>query len=552
MAIAALTLDNLHRREWLAPNGVVWISRKLIDPEQHKHLKKKWKRRHPGEAWPYPEIAWPRLWDISFDVKGDHLAEECCGQIRRISRADAFKLAPVQTKDCAPTWYYHPDDVRKNMEVPAAKEVFKETERQQAKSGPHKGKWFIAPRLVVERLEFDRSSFSRFQVDGIPWSVKVGKKPRIVGKRLVNKRKPVAAQFRYGPGRRQDWFWLETDVDDFAREKQALTAKPKQDGEPGFFLIEETGMRQPKLPKESHLGKDKNGQVAVRRIIAPEDMEAYRKPRNISPVQPGMMSVRDIIDLFAGAKMPLTDTTVRKWFVDGQKCPKGKLRCLCNWKGKPTVFVRWGYHIPAEKVRRKWAEKFPGRPWPLPEYSPKVETPPPNGQSHHYGNSHGTAAGKPMPSAASHELKNNGEPFPGSPVNLREVESKALSQFKQLFRDILSESQPPAHITVPLPVENLLIGWPEILDAIRRKKEHRKLVERLNRLLDGPIKTRQGGSPLASHRLLIEWWNGLIDRWEETDQKEINTRTSVENQHPYGRDGTVVHDIGGSIKPRKS
>jgi hypothetical protein len=150
MAIAPLTLDNLYRREWRAPNGVVWISRKLIDPEQHKGLLEKWALQHPGESWPYPEIAWPRLWDISFDVKGDHLAEERTGLIRRISREDAFKLVPVQTRDHAPTWYYHPDDVRKNMEVPAAKEVFKATERQQAPSGPHKGNWFIAPRLVIE------------------------------------------------------------------------------------------------------------------------------------------------------------------------------------------------------------------------------------------------------------------------------------------------------------------------------------------------------------------------------------------------------------------
>jgi hypothetical protein len=126
-------------------------------------------------------------------------------------------------------------------------------------------------------------------------------------------------------------------------------------------------MRQPKLPKTSHLGKDKNGQVSVRRIIAPEDMEAYRKPRIISPVPPGMMSVRDVIDLFAGAKLPLTDNKVREWFTDGQNCPKGKVRCVCTWKGKPTVILRQGFHIPVLKVKRKWAEKFPGRPWPLPQ-----------------------------------------------------------------------------------------------------------------------------------------------------------------------------------------
>jgi hypothetical protein len=49
---------------------------------------------------------------------------------------------------------------------------------------------------------------------------------------------------------------------------------------------------------------------------------------------------------------------------------------------------------------------------------------------------------------------------------------------------------------------------------------------------------------------LLEWWNDLEIRWEAEGGGK-NTEATLQAQHNFGRDGTVLPDISGQVKKRR-
>ncbi len=109
----------------------------------------------------------------------------------------------------------------------------------------------------------------------------------------------------------------------------------------------------------------------------------------------------------------------------------------------------------------------------------------------------------------------------------------------------------PAPEPTPEPTQYLL-SWREILDALDLKNDQKDRVAKLNSDYDGPIvMPGQGAQPKVAKDKLVVWWNGLEARFSEIQQRARDRKASVEAQHDYGRDGTVVPDIGGSVKSRR-
>jgi len=103
-----------------------------------------------------------------------------------------------------------------------------------------------------------------------------------------------------------------------------------------------------------------------------------------------------------------------------------------------------------------------------------------------------------------------------------------------------------------------VIGWPEILDklGLQDESERRNQVRRLNGEYDGPIiSTGKGSSPRAERTKLISWWNGLEEKWQQQSDENIaaaeDAKATVAASHDYGREGTVLPDIAGSVKKQK-
>lgn len=113
--------------------------------------------------------------------------------------------------------------------------------------------------------------------------------------------------------------------------------------------------------------------------------------------------------------------------------------------------------------------------------------------------------------------------------------------------DPVSQSEPPKPI-------HWLLNWREILDALEWKndEEGRRQIARLNKVHHGPIiSTGRGGQPKVGKAELIEWWNGLRDKFDVIEKKKSDARSTVEDRYDYGRDGEVFPDISGHIKRRR-
>ena len=134
---------------------------------------RKWPDRN--EAHALCGMTWPRLLHLRHEVKS-HDAPKVPGKVRAIFG-----------KERSNKWNYHPDDLAELADAPTTKTMFEATARQQGK----KRRWFIAPRLVAEKLNCSISSVQNYRMYGIPWWKK--------------KRKPIVKQFPDGPGRK-DWF----------------------------------------------------------------------------------------------------------------------------------------------------------------------------------------------------------------------------------------------------------------------------------------------------------------------------------------------------------
>jgi len=109
--------------------------------------------------------------------------------------------------------------------------------------------------------------------------------------------------------------------------------------------------------------------------------------------------------------------------------------------------------------------------------------------------------------------------------------------------------------------EEMLFGWGEILEVVGRPNERadRDRILRLNQKYDGPIipPVTQGGQPTVKKQALIHWWNQLSARMSESQAEdrsvtiERDCNVGSASQHSYGRDATVIPEIGGSVRKRK-
>jgi hypothetical protein len=119
------------------------------------------------------------------------------------------------------------------------------------------------------------------------------------------------------------------------------------------------------------------------------------------------------------------------------------------------------------------------------------------------------------------------------------------------------EAGPTTTTTAPSPPTKpaaYLWSWQEILDCLglKNNKQKRDLVRKLNDSWEGPIiLPKQGGQPVVIKEELRQWWNDLKRHIEEKNQKDVDTRATVEAQHGYGKDGVVVPEIGGHVKKRR-
>lgn len=99
-----------------------------------------------------------------------------------------------------------------------------------------------------------------------------------------------------------------------------------------------------------------------------------------------------------------------------------------------------------------------------------------------------------------------------------------------------------------------LLGWNEILDCLDRKDDQseRSRIRRLNETHEGPIVfPGKGAQPKVEKSKFVEWWNSLEARFQELEQRASDKKHTVSHQHEFGKDGTVVPDIAGSVKKRK-
>ena len=118
-----------------------------------------------------------------------------------------------------------------------------------------------------------------------------------------------------------------------------------------------------------------------------------------------------------------------------------------------------------------------------------------------------------------------------------------------------SESIPPGSIEPAATPTDYVIGWADILQTLNRDNNAtwRGRVERLNDAHNGPIiKGATGQSPTVVKPKLIAWWNSLEEILESKQSIRTNAEATVEEQYAHGRDATVVPEISGQVKKRRS
>jgi len=98
-----------------------------------------------------------------------------------------------------------------------------------------------------------------------------------------------------------------------------------------------------------------------------------------------------------------------------------------------------------------------------------------------------------------------------------------------------AEADQGARDVTPTPVQ-YLISWREILIAlgVKNNKEDQAKVRNLNKNFAGPIITpKQGAQPKVDRAKLIEWWNGLEQKFRDSGQRRESTDATVAGQHRY-------------------
>ncbi len=120
---------------------------------------------------------------------------------------------------------------------------------------------------------------------------------------------------------------------------------------------------------------------------------------------------------------------------------------------------------------------------------------------------------------------------------------------------VAAKTPPESQVTE---TEEMVFGWADILTAAKRpvSTSEQRRIRRMNQLFKGPIIT--DGHPRAVKVKLLEWLKWLQERKVEidgvNDDEQAREREAVETanvQTPFGRNGIVAHEIGGSVTPRK-
>jgi hypothetical protein len=97
----------------------------------------------------------------------------------------------------------------------------------------------------------------------------------------------------------------------------------------------------------------------------------------------------------------------------------------------------------------------------------------------------------------------------------------------------------------------LLTTWAEIVNTLGMKPHDRGKIKSLNERYSGPIPTpRKGKQPIVERAALIEWWNRLAITHQTQQNRRDGRQASIEG-HDYGRDGTVLPEIHGSVRKRR-
>jgi hypothetical protein len=95
----------------------------------------------------------------------------------------------------------------------------------------------------------------------------------------------------------------------------------------------------------------------------------------------------------------------------------------------------------------------------------------------------------------------------------------------------------------------------EILDALELTNNagNQRKVRKLNKAYPGPIVfPSKGGQPNVEKMNLLNWWQGLAEKLEESQQKQADRKATLQEQHNYGRSGKVLPGIAGHIKKRRT
>lgn len=339
--------------EWTAPDGIIWLSQRLVNPA----YKRDWKRKHPGQSWPYPayepphEISHPRLMKLRVEA-ADYAAPAQPGRIRGLRVSIRTAQGHV-----LPTWVYHPVDLAVHSQAPDMVHAFKDADRQQ----DEEGRWILSRRAVAKLFGVDGVTVWSWQKNGIPW---------------MDRRKPKKVRARHGHyGNWQD-YWLESEAKEF---KEAWDKLPGDKLPDGLVAVQDAakGRSLTTLAKmgreegvvcrvqrtESRRGKRRTVTYTTKRsLIHGEDYTEYVQSRTQAPLPPSdTLTVRQVAGLLG-----VSPSLVLRLFPKEAR-RQGKLLIDVRRKdSRPHTQLHEGaFYIPVAKVRRVWEKRKPGVPWPL-------------------------------------------------------------------------------------------------------------------------------------------------------------------------------------------
>jgi hypothetical protein len=99
-----------------------------------------------------------------------------------------------------------------------------------------------------------------------------------------------------------------------------------------------------------------------------------------------------------------------------------------------------------------------------------------------------------------------------------------------------------------------LASWREILVALglKNNREDQQKVKKLNKDYSGPIIIpKRGAQPKSDRKTLIERWNGLEEKFHDSQQRRKDAQATAAAQHPFGQKGIVVPGISGGVRKRR-